>query len=625
MNQKVYINAIGKYLPGKAISNDEMEAYLGLVNGQASRTKTRMLAQNGITTRYYALDTNQQSLDSVAGMAAKAIANTLENASEHADNIDLLAAGTTQSDLPIPGFASMVHGASALKACNIASFQSVCAAGMMAVNNVYQHIQNGASQKAIACAADFPSRFFKAQRYAHQDSVVKNGLDLETDFLRWMLSDGAGAFYMSNQANENSYSFEIEWIDIRSHAHLFEPCMYTGMRKNEDGAMGKTWIDYDSFTAADADAAINLRQDIRLVNNIISLGVQHFFNLIDAGKIDPKHLDWLVAHYSSEYFKKPILDLLEKGGLVIPEEKWFTNLHTKGNTGAASIFIMLEELLNEKELQAGQEIICMVPESGRFITSFMKLKVIAPNKIVKRATISESDEILPPDIHIDGNETQEWLVRQLVSIWVDFETGLRKVPIIQKIYNGSISINDYKLLLLNLRQQVIDGSQWIARAASNVSMEYFDVRSSFISHSRDEHRDYQILEKNYINCGGNKEDLYHGEKNIGSEALSAFMFQRASQPNPFDLLGGMFIIEGLGNRIAGNWGRAIKDLLNLNEDQVSFFTYHETSDSNDNHFERFENALNSDLLTMDMAKRIAKTAKVVARLYQMQLQEIGNY
>jgi len=199
------------------------------------------------------------------------------------------------------------------------------------------------------------------------------------------------------------------------------------------------------------------------------------------------------------------------------------------------------------------------------------------------------------------------------------------VPIIQKIYKGTITLEDYKLLLLNLRQQVIDGSQWIARAASNVSMEYFDIRSSFISHSRDEHRDYQILEKNYINCGGNKEDLYTGEKNIGSEALSAFMFQRASQPNPFDLLGGMFIIEGLGNRIAGNWGRAIQGLLNLDNDQVSFFTYHETSDSNDNHFERFENALNSDLLDMNMARRIAKTAKVVASLYRMQLAEIGNY
>ena len=172
---------------------------------------------------------------------------------------------------------------------------------------------------------------------------------------------------------------------------------------------------------------------------------------------------------------------------------------------------------------------------------------------------------------------------------------------------------------------MIDGSQWIARAASNVSMEYFDIRSSFISHSSDEHRDYQMLEKNYVNCGGKREDLYSTPKNVGSEALSAYMFQKASQPNPFDLLGGMFIIEGLGNRIAGSWGRAIQEQLNLDENQISFFTYHESSDSNENHFERFENAVNSELLTQELADRIVKTAKVVAKLYLMQIKEIGNY
>ena len=217
------------------------------------------------------------------------------------------------------------------------------------------------------------------------------------------------------------------------------------------------------------------------------------------------------------------------------------------------------------------------------------------------------------------------MVRNLTSVWVDFETELRQVPFIQKIYSGTLTLAEYREFLLNLRQQVIDGSQWIARAASNVSMDYFDVRSSFISHSSDEHRDYQILEKNYVNCGGTRDDLYRTPKNVGSEALSAFMFHRASQPNPFDLLGGMFIIEGLGNRIAGNWGRAIKEQLSLNEDQVSFFTYHETSDSNESHFLRFENAVNSELLTQELADKIVKTAKVVAKLYLMQLREIGNY
>jgi 3-oxoacyl-[acyl-carrier-protein] synthase-3 len=60
-----------------------------------------------------------------------------------------------------------------------------------------------------------------------------------------------------------------------------------------------------------------------------------------------------------------------------------------------------------------------------------------------------------------------------------------------------------------------------------------------------------MLESNYISVGGKLDDIVQAEKNIGTEALHAFMYQRATDPNPFDLLGAMFIIEGLGQKKAG--------------------------------------------------------------------------
>lgn len=621
----VYITAAGAYLPGAPVSNDEVEEYLGYLFGKPSRTKQKMLKQNGITSRYYAIDKNQQTTHTVSGMTAAAIQSCLQKAGVAKKEIEFLSAATTQGDLPVPGFASMVHADAQLDQCEIASHQSVCAAGMMAIKNAWLHMRTGEADKAIACAGELPSRMFKAQRFEHQTMVKeKNQLDLETDFLRWMLSDGAGALLLENQPARHQFSLQIDWIDLRSHAHLYDVCMYAGKNKN-NGTEKASWIDYNSFSEADNDAAINLKQDLKIVHNIVHLGVQHFFNLIDEGRIDPNQLDWLLCHYSSEYFRPQIVDLLQKGGCAIPPEKWFTNLHTRGNVGAASIFLMLEELLYSGKLKAGQKLLCMVPESGRFITSFMQLTVVAPASATPALSIHTNDVIEAPVIRTSGMPVQEWLVRQLTSVWVDFESSLRQVPVVQKIYNGSLSLEEYKLLLVNLRQQVIDGSQWIARAASNITIEYFDIRSAFITHSRDEHRDYQILEKNYLACGGTYEELRQGEKNIGSEALSAFMFHKASAPNPFDLLGGMFIIEGLGNRLAGKWGRAIQEQLQLQDDQVSFFIYHETSDANDNHFERFEKAIQSDLLQEAIAARIVKTAKITARLYAMQFQELGNY
>jgi 3-oxoacyl-[acyl-carrier-protein] synthase III len=119
------------------------------------------------------------------------------------------------------------------------------------------------------------------------------------------------------------------------------------------------------------------------------------------------------------------------------------------------------------------------------------------------------------------------------------------------------------------------------------------------------------------------ENILRGEKNIGSMALSNFMFQQASKPNPVDLLGAMFIIEGIGKRLAAYWGNMMKDQLGLRDDQVSFFTYHGVAD--ENHFHNLEQALNHPALDMQVAKRRAKTAKTTARLYQLQLEELGNY
>lgn len=67
---------------------------------------------------------------------------------------------------------------------------------------------------------------------------------------------------------------------------------------------------------------------------------------------------------------------MKKAGLEIPFEKWFTNLVEFGNTGSASMYIMLEELFNSGKLKRGDTLLCYIPESGRFSTAFMYLEVV---------------------------------------------------------------------------------------------------------------------------------------------------------------------------------------------------------------------------------------------------------
>lgn len=614
---EVYITSSGVFLPNEAISNNEMEDYLGRINGKNSVAKERILKQNGIKTRYFAINTQQESTHSNAKMAAHAIENALAKSTLASKEIALLCTGTTQADLPIPGFASMVHAQLPFHRCEVASFQSVCASGMMALKSAFAQIKSNEKQNAICVGSEFASRLFKASRFEKQQI---ESLPFNAEFLRWMLSDGAGAFVLQNKKNEKGISLKIDWIDLKSHANEFPVCMFTGKtdNKNEEGL---TWLDYPSYEEASQAGAINLKQDTRLLDQVIKTGVAHYFDLIDQGKINPKQIDWLCCHYSSEIFKEPIKELMCKGGGEIADEKWFSNLSTKGNTGSASIFIMLEELMYSGKLKPGDKILCMVPESGRFVTSFMQLTV--EGSTTSKTKIYPLREIEAPELIVEKTETSEWLIRQLAQIWIDFETELLKVPIITKIHKGKISMEDYKLLLMDLRQQVIDGSQWISRAASNIDIELFELRSAFIKHTATEHKDYQMLERNFVALGEELSTIQSGEKNIGSVALSAFMFQQASKANPIDLLGAMFIIEGIGKRLAAYWGEMIKDQLNLKESQVSFFTYHGVAD--ENHFHNLEEALNHPAMNLEIAKKIAKTAKTTARLYKMQLEELGNY
>jgi len=213
------------------------------------------------------------------------------------------------------------------------------------------------------------------------------------------------------------------------------------------------------------------------------------------------------------------------------------------------------------------------------------------------------------------------LLAALDDVWTQFEQDLNQVPLIQRLNDGTFSLEDYQMLLLNLRQQVVEGACWISRAASYINEEFFPLRSMFLKHAVTEHQDFKLLGDNYLAVGGNANQLKTQEKNIGSEALSAYLYHQVSQPNPIQLLGAMFIVEGLGQKKAGEWGRKIKAQLHLENAQVSFLLYH--GDNDETHMAAFSNILHSGIVDTQTAPKILKTAKVTARLYRLQLEELN--
>ena len=235
---------------------------------------------------------------------------------------------------------------------------------------------------------------------------------------------------------------------------------------------------------------------------------------------------------------------------------------------------------------------------------------------------SESEPLPVGDEVPAMNPHAQVCLQHLLRVWLGFERDLSMVPILRRLDLGTYTVDDHLLLLRNLRQQVIEGSRWITRTASSFDRNHAEIRSTVISHAVDEHRDYEILEMDYVASGGHLEDILGLERNVGSEALHGFLMYRASRTNPVDLLGAMWIIEGLGEKMARSWAERIHELTGLGEDSTRFMTYHGHNDGD--HMQRFYKTLDDVCVDDETTMSIVKTAQVVARLYRLQLEELSH-
>jgi hypothetical protein len=90
------------------------------------------------------------------------------------------------------------------------------------------------------------------------------------------------------------------------------------------------------------------------------------------------------------------------------------------------------------------------------------------------------------------------VMRGLLKLWGEFSASPYQVQIIDKLNRGKFRLDDYRELLCNHRQQVVEGARWIARASSRIGEDYLELRSQFLKHAITEHRDYQMIERDYI-------------------------------------------------------------------------------------------------------------------------------
>lgn len=356
-----YITSTGSFLPGDPVENRSIPQYLGRVLGEG-RVREKILAVNGIQTRHYALDQKQNPTHSIYELATEAVKNCLSQ-DQAVPRVDYLSAGTTYAPILAPGLSSLLHDQLSREkviehSVEINSSSGICSSGAQALVNATRAVKSGEAKAAICVGVEQSSIGLRSKAFRAVYDIpailrnVRTSRWFMSVFLRFMLSDGAGAFLLEPQPGEHGFSLQVNWTYSRSFANQAPLCMQ--LQSNP----------------------LRLSQDIRILAKYMApLSREAVVGALCEHGETLDSYKMVLPHMSSYYFepavKKIMAELSPSRGVP-----YWTNLRTAGNTGAASIYIMLDEYLKTQPVAPGDRILLFVPESGQFNYVLASLTVV---------------------------------------------------------------------------------------------------------------------------------------------------------------------------------------------------------------------------------------------------------
>ena len=367
-----YITRSAVCLPNAPVENDEVEAVLGQVGERPSRARRIVLRSNGIRQRHYAIDPatgrpthTNASMTAAGGARAAGDGFALED-------IACLACGTSIPDQLMPNHAVMVHGELGAAVCEVVATAGVCLSGTTALKYAWLAVAAGSARErgGHRLRARLASRW-RAELRRRAARSVRGALEahpelaFEKDFLRWMLSDGAGAC-CSSPRRARGLNLRIDWIDIFSSAHELPTCMYVGADEEARRQPARLAA---SYPAGEREAQVDLRAQAGRAaaqrgHRRVHAGASRCSAWSRGASCAPPTSTGSCRTCLREYFRKPLAEGLARAGLPIPQERWFTNLASVGNTGSAALYIMLDELLRSGRLRTGQRCCASCPRAA---------------------------------------------------------------------------------------------------------------------------------------------------------------------------------------------------------------------------------------------------------------------
>lgn len=305
------ITGVGGYVPDYILDNEELSKMV-------DTTDEWIMTRIGIKERRILKDKNLGA----SFLGTKAVEELLKRTGVNPMEIDAVICATSTSDHVFPATAALIAHNTGVKKAFAYDVQAACSGFLVALNSAACYIESGRYKKVIVVAAEKMSYLVdytdRATCPLFGDASAAVLVEPTTedigivDFL--LQSDGAGKPHLQMPAGGSACPSSHETIDKKLH------------------------FVYQEGQVVFKNAVSDMSD--------VSVEIMKRNNLTDAD------LDWFIPHQAN----LRIIDAVANR-MNVTKDKVKINIQKYGNTSAATIPICLWEMVNEKQLKKGDNIV----------------------------------------------------------------------------------------------------------------------------------------------------------------------------------------------------------------------------------------------------------------------------
>ncbi|MFH0866192.1 MAG: 3-oxoacyl-ACP synthase [Bacteroidota bacterium] len=356
----VRLSGTGMYLPGKAVSINEVDAYLGELTEAPKKiqhwlSRMKNLMKEMLEAEYYhfAIDpvTRQFNDDNIT-MSVKAARKALESANMKPEEVELIVYGSAHQD-QMPTASVCIQEMLGIEECAELSIHANCTSAYKALLLAHDLIRNRRYKNALVLSANISSSELRAEYY-NQPIVKKEEL-----FLRYFLCDGAGALILkADEKGENGLFLKHTYMESIGGKKT------AAMRNNRPAY----WMNpREEFEKGCHHLAQMFNEQLRehfhdADGTVFFKGLKRMISKYD---IDLAHLKYFQVNFPSKHISELVMEECMKLG--IPKDSLYTKIASMGYAGPPMAFICLDKMVREEKLEKHDMILSFVTEVSKFM------------------------------------------------------------------------------------------------------------------------------------------------------------------------------------------------------------------------------------------------------------------